>query len=133
MELIKVLKIAPMEKPELIEIEHTLENLQKIVGGYIEALYPWSDPVALVCSEEGKLKGYTPNRLLVDENGEPYDIIVGTFLISGLTTEDFGSLSDELAEKYTERFRYPEMFVKVKGGGVLWSRLGSGEKPQMIV
>ena len=132
MEIIRLLKIAPMEKPELIETEHTLGNLQKIVGGYIEALYPWSDPVALVAAEEGKLKGYTPNRLLVDENGAPYDIIVGTFFISGLTTEDFGSISDELADKYTKRFQYPEIFIKEKGG-VIWSRLGSGEKPQIIV
>ena len=32
-----------------------------------------------VCNDEGKLLGLTPNRLLKDAKGEPYDMVCGTF------------------------------------------------------
>ena len=133
MERIKVLLVEPLKKPRLIEVEHTLENLQKLVGGSIQAVYPWEDPVALVCDDEGKFKGYPPNRMLVDEEGNPYDLICGTFFISGLTADDFGSIPDELAQKYSERFQYPEMVMRRLDGRIIWFRMGSGKEPEMIV
>lgn len=45
-------------------------------------------------------------RLLKDNKGKIYDIIFGDFLITGLTEENFGSLSDELIEKYTKFFYF---------------------------
>ena len=132
-EMIKVLVINPMEPPRVETIEHTLENLQKLVGGTVQACYPWDDPVALLCDDDGKFKGYVANRVLEDEDGEPYDIVVGTFLITGLTHEDFGSLSDELAEKYTEHFRWPEMFMRTMDDHVIWVKLKPGEQPKVIV
>ena len=101
---IKVLIIEPEKDPRVEEISHTLESLQQIVGGYIQALYPFDDPVAIICNEEGKLLGLPWNRPLYDENGRIYDIIAGTFIIAGLTKDDFGSLSDEMIEKYTAMF-----------------------------
>ena len=81
----KVLRIQPQKYPEVIEIDGSLESLQKEVAGPIQAVYPWDDPVALICNEEGKLaedafEHY--NRVLCNEIGIPYDIVVGTFLIS---------------------------------------------------
>ena len=131
-EMIKVLLVEPLKPPRLIEFEHTLENLREMVGGNIQAVYPWDDPVALVCDDEGKFKGYPANRVLVGEDGEPYDLVVGTFFICGLTADNFGSISDELAEKYTERFRYPEMLMRRLDGKVVWFRIGSGEEPRVI-
>ena len=72
----------------------------------IGATYPFSDPVALVCNDEGKLIGLDLNRGLRDETGEIYDIMAGTFLVVGLDGEDFASLSPELAQNcllYTSR------------------------------
>jgi len=132
-EMIRMLEIAPLETPRIIEVEHTLENLQALVGGTIQAVYPWEDPVALICDDDGKGKGYPANRALTDEDGKPYDIVVGTFYICGLRTEDFGSLSDELAEKFTERFRWPEMFMRTMDDHVVWVRMKPGEKPRVIV
>ena len=133
MDMIRLLKVAPMEAPEIIEVEHRLETLQELVGGTIQAVYPWdNDPVVLLCDDEGKLKGYPANRMLTDEDGRPYDIVVGTFFICGLTADDFGSISDELVEKYTERFRYPEMLMRAADGGIVWLRIGSGEEPRVI-
>ena len=132
MERIRMLEIAPLEAPRLIEVDHTLENLQELVGGTVQAVYPWEDLVAVLCDDDGKSKGYPANRILTDEDGNPYDIIVGTFYICGLTRDDFGSISDELAEKYTEKFRYPEVFMRTENGHVIMFRLGSGEPPIQI-
>ena len=51
----KVLVIEPHKKPYTQEVEHTLENLQRIVGGLIEPIY--LDDVAIVVNEEGKING----------------------------------------------------------------------------
>lgn len=119
MEKMTVLRIDPMEEPRAVEIEDSLEVLQETVGGIIQAVYPWEDPVAVICADEGKLKHFPPNRLLED-----YDILVGTFLICGLGEESFASLTLELISKYREKFRYPELFVK-KDGHILCIRAGS--------
>ena len=101
--LIKVLIVEPGKNPYPAEIPNTLESLQSQVGGLIQALY-LSD-AAIICNDEGKLIGLPWNRPLFDEDGNIYDILVGTFLVVGLTEDDFGSLSDELIQKYTEVFR----------------------------
>ena len=132
MERIRMLEIAPLKPPRLIEVDHTLEDLQELVGGTVQAVYPWDDLVAILCDDDGKAKGYPANRILTDEDGNPYDVIVGTFYICGLTSTDFGSIPDELAEKYTERVRYPEMFMRTENGHVVMFRLGSGEPPMQI-
>lgn len=112
---IKVLLIKPTKTPEVVEIRHDLRSLQDTVGGDIEAVYPYEDPVALVCNEEGKLIGLPLNRALRDDTGEIYDIISGDFFICDVSGEDFGSLSDEQIKKYSDKFKYPERFVRTDG------------------
>ena len=96
----KILIVEPMKDPYEKEIQGTLEEMHEIVGGYIQAVYPFEDPVALVCNEEGKLLGLPYNRLLRDEDRQPYDVICGTFFVAGLGEEDFASLSPDLMKKY---------------------------------
>ena len=112
MEMITVLKICPGCKPEKITIPHELSEFQHLVGGYIEAVYPFMDPVAVVCNSEGKLTGEKPNRALREpDTGEILDVICGTFFICGLTEDDFGSLTDEQIAKYSKLFETPEVFL----------------------
>ena len=109
----KVLRIQPKKYPEVIEIDGSLESLQKEVAGPIQAVYPWDDPVALICNKEGKLAEDSfsnCNRVLHNEIGIPYDIVVGTFLIVGLTEDDFSDLSQELIQRYEKLFHNPEEF-----------------------
>ena len=108
-EKMTVLVVEPMKKPYVKEIDPDLHSLQAEVGGDIGATYPYSDPVALVCNDEGKLIGLDLNRGLRDENGEIYDIVAGTFLVVGLGEEDFASLSPELIQKYTEQFKTKDL------------------------
>lgn len=114
-EKMTVLVVEPMKEPYVKEIDPGLHALQAEVGGDIGAAYPFRDPVALVCNDEGKLIGLDLNRGLRDENGELYDIMAGTFLVVGLGEEDFASLSPELAQKYMEHFRQPEQFISLGG------------------
>ena len=51
-EKIKVLLVEPNKYPRMIEIDDTLESMQKIVGGGIEEYMPFDDDVALVCNDE---------------------------------------------------------------------------------
>ncbi len=103
-----VLIVEPEKAPRMAAISGDLNSLQQVVGGHIEAVYPYNDPVALVCNEEGKLIGLPLNRKIED-----HDIIAGTFMICGLGEDDFCSLSPELAEKYKQKFADPEMFMRV--------------------
>lgn len=80
----KVLVIAPLEEPALREIDGTLTSMQRIVGGPIQAVYPFGEPVALICHDEGKLLSLPLNRgLYHPETGELYDVIAGTFFLCG--------------------------------------------------
>ena len=110
-----VLVVEPMKKPYMKDIDSGLHSLQQEVGGYIEAIYPYEDLVGLVCNEEGKMEGLPLNRAIYSKNGEMFDIIAGTFLIVGLSEDNFSELSGEMAEKYAKLFESPEMFYSING------------------
>ena len=108
-----VLMVEPGKAPYETQIGSDLQSMQALIGGYIQAVYPFEQPVALVCRESGKLDGLTLNRALRDSDGDIYDIIAGTFFIAGLGESDFTDLPHELAEQFAEQFRQPEMFMRV--------------------
>ena len=111
-ETMKVLVVEPEKEPYVKEISSGLSSLQKEVGGFIEAVYPFEDPVAIICNEEGKLEGLPLNRALRDEDGHVYDIIAGTFLIAGLSEDNFCSLDDTQVEKFSALYKSPELFMR---------------------
>ena len=108
-----VLMIEPGALPRQTEIQDSLAAMQQAVGGPIQAIYPFPEPVALICHEEGKLIGLPLNRALRDGDGDIYDIVAGKFFICGLGDENFASLPKELQQKYEEKFRQPEAFLKM--------------------
>lgn len=213
---IKVVLLEPGKVARVADIDSSLEGLQRTVGGYIEAFYPFEEEVCIVCNEEGKITGQQLNRAIreedtevdmsyadmskkfreAEENGkhlEGYvvftkdsftkeyseesrtykissdnkayqgnmrgysifassldgsdrgvrldaymadeyagkdgwkiercymketgkdviDIIAGTCFICDCSGENFGSLNDEQLKRYTEKYRYPERFVRV--------------------
>lgn len=113
----RILVVEPACKPEVREIIGTLESMQEIVGGLIQALYPFEEPVALVCNDEGKLMNLPANRGLRDKDGHIYDIVAGIFFLCGAPADcdHFTSLSPEQIKRYEERFHTPEMFWKLDG------------------
>ena len=113
-----VLLVEPEKHPRPVEIGTSLEDLQKAVGGFIEVTYPFDDQVGLVMNEEGKLEGLPLNRALRDDDGKIYDVVAGSFLVVGLTEDDFGSLSPEQMKKFEKIFHQPEVFVRM-GKGIM--------------
>lgn len=118
-EQITVLVVEPGKAPYVKEIDHSLKSLQREVGGDIQAIYPFPEPVVIVCNETAKLDGLPLNRALRDDAGEIYDIIAGTFLVVGLTEEDFGSLPPALAQQFIRHFKEPELFLRINGSIVV--------------
>lgn len=101
---ITVLVVEPMKPCRVQEIGGDLESMQAIVGGYIEEVTPFTDPVAIVCNEEGKNQGLPLNRPLTDRHGVPYDFLCGTFFIAGVEGEHFVSLADDQIRTYKELY-----------------------------
>ena len=96
-----VLFIEPNKLPITKTIDNTLEDMQKLVGGYIEYTYlNGCDDVAIVCNEEAKLLRLPFNRYI------GHDIIAGNFFVVGisLTNDDTCSLTKEQIDKYTKYF-----------------------------
>ena len=99
----KDLIVEPM-KPCYVREISGLNDMQEIVGGHIEAIYPFKEQVAIIANEEGKILGLPFNRHLSDERGVPYDIVCGTFFMAGLGSEDFTSLTDDQIRRYKKMF-----------------------------
>ena len=113
----QVIVVEPKKKPMVRDIDAGLESMQKIVGGSIQAVYPFDQPMALICNEEGKLLNLSLNRALRDDAGNVYDIISGTFFLCAAPTDSdhFAGLTDQQVKMYMERFSLPEMFLNVGG------------------
>ena len=116
----RILIVEPGKAPRQSEIRRKLSSMQKVVGGTIQVIYPFEEPVALVCNDEGKLLGLPANRGLRDAQGRLYDIVCGTFFLCAAPPDrdSFESLTEEQLEHYRHRFRRPELFVNL-GGEIL--------------
>ncbi len=106
-----VLVVEPGFLPYEKEI-NGLHDMQKLVGGHIQAIYPFKEAVALVCNESGVLDGLEFNRS-IPERG--YGGICGTFFVCGLGEEDFISLTPEQVKTYKDRFKKAEVFIAMNG------------------
>ena len=113
----RILVVEPGRKPSVREIDGSLKSMQELVGGTIEAIYPWEDPVALICNDEGKLLGLPLNRALVDESGRIWDVVAGTFFLCGIPSDSdgFDSLTCEQIQKYQKLFAAPETILNLNG------------------
>ena len=86
------------KRPEVMEIENELKDLQGFVGGHIEV--PFISPalrdrnIVVVVNEEGKLRGLQPTLALVHD-GEVIDCLVGQLFFCSTDKDDFASLNDE--------------------------------------
>ena len=115
---LEVLLVEPGQYARMTTIEAGLSSMQEIVGGYIQAINYFDEPVTLVCNEEGKINGMELNRAIKDENGKMIDIVAGTFFICGVGEENFTSLPPEHRAKFEKMFKKPEAFLKM-GKGVM--------------
>lgn len=106
----QVVIVEPEKKPRVQNIEDSLASMQEIVGGSIQAVYPFDEPVALICNDEGKLLNLPLNRTLQDGDGSVYDIVAGTFFLCGAPADSdrFDSLTAEQVQHFLKCFSNPE-------------------------
>ena len=84
-----------------------LADMQAIVGGTIQGIYPFQDNVAVVCNDDGKLLGMEFSRSVPGGYGG----ICGPFFVCGTGKEDFCSLTPEQMEKYKKYFHHAELLI----------------------
>lgn len=89
-----------------------LSAMQKIVGGRIEAIYPFTESVAVVCNAAAKNQNVEFNRSILERG---YGGVFGTFFICGLGEESFTSLTPQQMNTYKERFKEAEILVTMLG------------------
>ena len=106
--MIRVLKVAPGERPEIVTLENELSALQRAVSigtdyvGLIEIIQVSKD-VCILCNEEGKLNGLKPNRRIGN------DILCGVFYLTGQTKDgDLASLPESATQLCMNRFAVAE-------------------------
>ncbi len=102
----KVIVIRPNQQPSVETIDNSLAAMQELVGGYIEMFAPWNDEVVIICNDEGKIRSFPPNRIIFDDDGEPVDVIAGTFFLcrAPADSEDFESLTERQINQYYNMF-----------------------------
>ena len=105
-----VLVVEPGYLPYEKEI-NGLEEMQAVVGGWIEAIYPYEEEVAIVCNDEGLINGLPFNRSVPGGYGG----VFGTFFICGLGEEDFCSLPADLVERFKSEYQNSELLIGAKG------------------
>ena len=85
---------------EVVEIgeDPALSKLQELVGGYIEGValdLPVSDPIVMLCDEEGKIKDKPVNNIAsAIMAAYPYDYCVGDALILAMDGDDLTGLTE---------------------------------------
>ena len=114
----------PYEKEIKDSADH-LEQMQAIVGGLIEPIYPYQEEVAIVCNEEGLINGLPFNRSVPGGYGG----VFGTFFICGLGEEDFCSLPPDLMERFKKEFKNSEILLGFDGNEAVTLKVSSQPKP----
>ena len=121
MNRMNILLLEPSKRPRSAVITGTLQSMQQVVDGPIQAVYPFAEPVALICNEEGKLRNLPWNRALRDEAGQIYDIVAGTCFLCAVPpdADSFAGLTDAQLETFTRQFATPEWFIPTPQGLVV--------------
>ncbi len=125
--LLRVLFIPPLQFPSVTTVDNDLIAMSALLGGYPYAIYPWDEPVALICSIRGDGQSVL-NRCLDDST-----IIEGPFLLVGSTDGALISMTDEQLDRYYPMFYYPERFYRRQQDHLLVaSKLGSSQAPRIL-
>mgnify|MGYP000105092888 CR=1 FL=1 len=95
----EVLIVEPM-KPCYVREISGLKDMQEIVGGHIEAIYPFKEQVAIIANEEGKILGLPSTASCQMSVESRMTSSAGHFFMAGLGSEDFTSLTDDQIRRY---------------------------------
>lgn len=82
-----IVKRVGEEYGHMTNVSNTLENLQKIVGGFIEVV-PVATNTVIICNEEGKIR-QLPTNIVLGSDGVVWDAICGDLIVVGIDGEEF--------------------------------------------
>ena len=88
----RAIRKRPGQEPQVIDVENSLEALQREVDGWIETV-TFAEDACLICNEEGRIQGLLFNLGLFGI------LFFGTVLVVGTAGEDFTDLSDVGVER----------------------------------
>ena len=83
----RAIRKRPGQEPQIIDVENSLEALQREVDGWIETV-TFAEDACVICNEEGRIQGLPFNLELMGI------LFFGTILIVGVDGENFTDLSD---------------------------------------
>ena len=89
-----VLVVEPGKTPEVRRIRPTTEAVREMVGGDAEEICPFDEPAAIAYNRDGDRLHLAGNLLLKNGSGQPYALIRGTFLVIGVSSGAYVSLTD---------------------------------------
>ena len=92
----KALLFTPPDAVAEVEIENTLEALQKAVGGYIETVTLTTD-ACLICNEEGRINPKMRPQTVLGT------IFYGPVLLVGTKGDEFTDVPDGWVKEYERR------------------------------
>ena len=58
-----------------MKLTTSLEAMQELVGGDIEEYMPFDDDVAIICNEEGKVRGLPLNRAVYVQDNDKKEMV----------------------------------------------------------
>lgn len=142
---IDVILAEPGKLARVAKIDASLEGMQAVVKGRIEAFYPFEEQVCIVCNEEGKINGLPLNRAVYVEDE------VTTEMTYGELTKRFRAMErsstgqhmlgyivfteDSFTEPYSEEARTyvvssdNKAFIPNMGGYSIYGASLDGEDP----
>lgn len=95
-----IVKRTDEEYGHMTWISNTLENLQRTVGGYIEA-FPVDEKNVIICNEEGRIKNLPCNCTLFDDKSLlglriPLQTFYGDIIVVGTDGDEFADVQIDL-------------------------------------
>jgi hypothetical protein len=115
MKNLTVVAVEVGKEPEIKTVEHTLEEMHKLVEGYIETVRVAED-ILLIVNEEGMITDLPVNfHTLVIDRGvvKPVHQIHGNVFFVSVSGEDFASLDKEQIQKVLKMFKHKREFCVV--------------------
>lgn len=105
-----VLVVEPGYAPYEKEI-NGLSEMQCVVGGLIDVIYPYEELVGIVCNDEALLLNMSFNRSVPGGYGG----VFGPFFVCGLEEDHFCSLTAEQMAHFKSAFAKAEILLGFRG------------------
>lgn len=115
----KAIFVGTNMEPFVIEFENKLENLQSLVGGYIQILnikVNGNRVITLIHNEEGKYYFSKANKYIIYEGSDWKDFITGNIIVVATDEEkeEFVSLNEEEIEFYLKEMSKKEILISLE-------------------